>query len=100
MRHINVNTVPDRYGMPLPEDLFRRMRGARVLSQAGLPLGVFSDPPGSPQSAPYGISLAWQVLRLPPPAFWACVSDSNLSAADGDGAAGSRAGRQGLCLRG
>mgnify|MGYP001810788785 CR=1 FL=1 len=41
MRHINSNTVPDRYGMPLPEDLFRRMRGAKVLSKLDCRSGFF-----------------------------------------------------------
>lgn len=41
MRHVNSNTVPDRYGMPLPEELFRRMRGARVLSKLDCRSGFF-----------------------------------------------------------
>jgi len=34
LRHVNANTVPDKYGMPLPEQLFRRMTWCQVPDQA------------------------------------------------------------------
>lgn len=40
-RHINSNTVVDRYGMPLPEELFQRMQGARILSKLDMRSGFF-----------------------------------------------------------
>jgi hypothetical protein len=41
LRHVNQNTVVDRYGVPLPEDLFRRMRGARFLTKLDMRAGFF-----------------------------------------------------------
>eukprot|EP00775_Hariotina_reticulata_P015043 gene15043-biopygen878 len=41
-RHVNSNTVVDKYGMPLPEDLFRRMQGAKVMSKLDMRSGFFA----------------------------------------------------------
>lgn len=40
-RQLNSNTVVDRYGMPLPEDLFRQMAGARFFSKLDMRSGFF-----------------------------------------------------------
>jgi hypothetical protein len=42
LRQINANTVPDRYGMPLPEDLFQQMQGARFLTKLDMRSGFFA----------------------------------------------------------
>jgi hypothetical protein len=39
LRAVNANTVVDKYTMPLPEDLFRRMGGARFISKLDLRSG-------------------------------------------------------------
>lgn len=41
MRHVNHNTVVDRYGMPLPEELFKRMRGATFMTKLDMRSGFF-----------------------------------------------------------
>ena len=42
LRQVNANTVPDRYGMPLPEDLFQRISGARFLTKLDMRSGFFA----------------------------------------------------------
>jgi hypothetical protein len=42
LRQVNANTVPDRYGMPLPEDLFQQMQGARFLTKLDMRSGFFA----------------------------------------------------------
>lgn len=39
LRAVNANTVVDKFTMPLPEDLFRRMRGAKFVSKLDLRSG-------------------------------------------------------------
>ena len=41
LRQTNANTVVDRYGLPLPEDLFRRIRGAKFLVKADFKSGFW-----------------------------------------------------------
>eukprot|EP00878_Enallax_costatus_P000909 GHUV01001039.1.p1 GENE.GHUV01001039.1~~GHUV01001039.1.p1 ORF type:complete len:2125 (+),score=442.77 GHUV01001039.1:122-6376(+) len=41
LRQVNANTVVDKYGMPLPEDLFRRLRGAKYISKLDLRSGFW-----------------------------------------------------------
>jgi len=41
LRQVNANTVLDKYGMPLPEDLFRRIRGAKYLAKLDLRSGFW-----------------------------------------------------------
>jgi hypothetical protein len=41
MRKVNSNTARDKYGVPLPEDLFRQMRGARFFSKVDLRSGFW-----------------------------------------------------------
>jgi hypothetical protein len=41
LRHVNANTVVDKYGMPLPEELFRRIRGAKFLAKLDLRSGFW-----------------------------------------------------------
>lgn len=41
LRKTNENTVIDKYGMPLPEDLFRRIGGARFLAKIDLRSGFW-----------------------------------------------------------
>jgi hypothetical protein len=40
-RVVNANTVVDKYGMPLPEELFRRIRGAKFLVKADFKSGFW-----------------------------------------------------------
>jgi len=41
LRQVNANTVADKYGMPLPEDIFRRIRGAKFLAKLDLRSGFW-----------------------------------------------------------
>jgi site-specific DNA-cytosine methylase/transposase-like protein len=41
LRHVNANTVADKYGMPLPEQLFKRIRGAKFLAKIDLRSGFW-----------------------------------------------------------
>ncbi len=41
LRKVNSNTVVDKHGVPLPEDLFRRMRGAKFFSKIDLRSGFW-----------------------------------------------------------
>ena len=44
MRQANANTVPDRFRPPLPEELFRRMDGAKFLTKVDLRSGFLQLP--------------------------------------------------------
>jgi hypothetical protein len=41
LRQVNANTVVDKYGMPLPEELFRKLRGAKYLAKIDLRSGFW-----------------------------------------------------------
>jgi hypothetical protein len=42
LRQVNANTVQDRYGMPLPEELFQRIGKARYLTKLDMRSGFFA----------------------------------------------------------
>lgn len=42
LRHVNSNTVVDKYGLPLPEQLFQRMRGCRFMTKLDMRSGFFA----------------------------------------------------------
>eukprot|EP00775_Hariotina_reticulata_P001951 gene1951-biopygen3449 len=68
MRKINANTVPDKYGMPLPEELFRRVRGAKFLSKIDLRSGFWQlrlSPAAQQQVAFWWRNRLYTYTRLP-----------------------------------
>jgi hypothetical protein len=42
LRHVNSNTVVDKYGLPLPEQLFQRMRGSKFMTKLDMRSGFFA----------------------------------------------------------
>ncbi len=68
LRHINSNSVVDRYGTPLPEELFRRMRGARFFSKFDMRSGFFQvmlDLPSQLQTVFHWRGRCYAFKRLP-----------------------------------
>lgn len=66
-RLVNSNSVVDTYSMPLPEELFRRMRGARYLTKLDMKSGFFGIKLNDPHMAACFTwrSKRYHFLRLP-----------------------------------
>lgn len=67
-RHINANTVVDKYGMPLPEELFRQMAGARFFTKLDMRSGFFQvelDLPSQLQTVFHWRGKCYAFKRLP-----------------------------------
>ncbi len=68
LRKVNSNTVVDRHGVPLPEDLFRRMRGAKYFSKIDLRSGFWQmrlSPEAKQQMAFWWRGKLYTFNRLP-----------------------------------
>jgi site-specific DNA-cytosine methylase len=67
-RHINANTVVDKYGMPLPEELFRQMAGASFFTKLDMRSGFFQvelDLPSQLQTVFHWRGKCYAFRRLP-----------------------------------
>lgn len=67
-RHVNANTVVDKYGMPLPEELFRRMQGHKYLAKLDMRSGFFQvelDLPSKLQTTFHWRGKCYAFHRLP-----------------------------------
>jgi hypothetical protein len=68
LRKVNQNTVVDKFGMPLPEELFRRIKGAKFLAKLDLRSGFWQiklSPESQQQVAFWWRGKLYTYTRLP-----------------------------------